>query len=71
MQSEQYIICGDAAANLPTDREAGALRLHLYGADDDHKITLRIDDIRRQIYKEVPARFHDLLDIATIVLPKI
>ena len=52
---------------MPAECEADALRLHLYGADDDHKITLQIDDIRRQIYKEVPARFHDLLDIATYV----
>ena len=67
MQSKQYIICGDAAATLPTEYEADALRLHLYGRDDDNKITLQIDDIRTQMYKDVPERFHDLLDIATYV----
>ena len=67
MGSERYIICGDATATVPAECEADALRLHLYGADDDHKITLKIDDIRTQMYKEVPARFHDLLDIATYV----
>ncbi len=67
MQNERYIICGDATANVPTECEADALRLHLYGPDDENKITLQIDDIRTQMYKEVPDRFHDLLDIATYI----
>lgn len=67
MASERYIICGDAKATVPAQFEADALQLHLYGAEDEHKITLQIDDIRTQMYKEVPARFHDLLDIATYV----
>ena len=67
MASERYIICGDAKATMPAQFEADALQLHLYGAEDEHKITLQIDDIRTQMYKEVPARFHDLLDIATYV----
>lgn len=67
MQSKRYVICGDATVIPPPECEAEALRLHLYGNDDDHKITLQIDDIRRQMYKEVPARFHDLLEIATYV----
>jgi hypothetical protein len=67
MASERYIICGDAKATVPAESEADALQLHLYGVEDEHKITLQIDDIRTQMYKEVPARFHDLLDIATYV----
>lgn len=67
MQSKRYVICGDAPISPPPECKADALRLHLYGDEDDHKITLQIDDIRRQMYKEVPARFHDLLDIATYV----
>jgi len=67
MGNERYIICGDATATVPAGSEADVLRLHLYGGDDDYKITLQIDDIRRQMYKEVPARLHDLLDIATYV----
>jgi len=67
MGTERYIICGDAKSTVPPGHEADALKLHLYGAEDDNKITLQIDDIRTQIYKEVPARFHDLLDIATYV----
>jgi hypothetical protein len=67
MRNKQYIICGNAKTSLSAECEASALRLHLYGPDDDNKITLRIDDIRTQMYKEVPNRFHDLLDIATYV----
>lgn len=44
-----------------------ALCLHLYGADDDHKVTLEIEDIRQQMFKDVPTRLRDLLDIATYV----
>lgn len=67
MAGERYILCGDSKAAVPAESQADALGLHLYGADDDHKITLQIDDIRTQMYKEVPARFRDLLDIATYV----
>jgi len=67
MCGERYIICGDATATVPAESRADVLRLHLYGGDDDYKITLQIDDIRRQLYKQVPARFRDLLDIATYV----
>jgi 7-cyano-7-deazaguanine synthase in queuosine biosynthesis len=67
MASERYIICGDAAVVVPAECETNVLRLHLYGTDDDDKIKLEIDDIRTQMYKDVPARFHDLLDIATYV----
>ena len=67
MGNERYIFCGDVQANVSAESEAESVRLHLYGADDEHKITLQIEDIRTQLYKEVPARFHDLLDIATYV----
>lgn len=67
MGSELYIICGGTPATVPAESQADMIRLHLYGAEDDHKITLQIDDIRTQMYKDVPARFHDLLDIATYV----
>lgn len=67
MANKRYIICGDAKATVPNECEAESFRLHLYGAEDEQKITLQIDDIRTQMYKEVPARFHDLLDIATYV----
>lgn len=67
MANERYIICGDAKVPVPIECEAESFRLHLYGAEDEQKITLQIDDIRTQMYKEVPARFHDLLDIATYV----
>lgn len=67
MASERYIICGGASATVPANLEQEAIRLHLYGPDDDEKLTLKIEDIREQMYKEVPARFHDLLEIATYV----
>ncbi|MBP7946062.1 MAG: 7-cyano-7-deazaguanine synthase [Verrucomicrobia bacterium] len=67
MASERYIVCGGASATVPASLEQDAIRLHLYGPQDDDKLTLKIEDIREQMYKEVPARFHDLLEIATYV----
>lgn len=67
MGIERYIICGNAAGHGPAEHQAEALRLHLYGDEDEHKVKLEINDIRESMYKEVPARLHDLLDIATYV----
>ena len=67
MENEQFIICGEETKSMAAQRGAGALCLHLYGADDDHKVTLEIEDIRQQMFKDVPTRLRDLLDIATYV----
>jgi len=67
MANETYIICGDIVAEIPQNGRAKAYRLNLYGRNDDNKVTLQIEDIRRAMYKDVPDRFHDLLDIATYV----
>ena len=42
--------------------------VELIGKDDEYrKVTLQIGDIRRSLYKEIPDRFHDLLEMATYV----
>ena len=67
MGNKRYVICGNAQPKLSAEAEAGALKLHLHGKDDDNKITLSIDDIRAHLYREVPNRLLDLLMIATYV----
>jgi hypothetical protein len=67
MQDKRYIICGNAAFNIPPGFVETALRFHLHGSDDDFKVTLNIADIHRSLYRDVPTRFHDLLEIATYV----
>ncbi|MCC9609378.1 7-cyano-7-deazaguanine synthase [Blastopirellula sp. JC732] len=67
MDIDRYIICGDSLPQLSTECESNTTRLHIYGSDDDCKLNLRIDEIQKRLYKEVPARFRDLLDIATYV----
>ena len=67
MSDEQYVICGEAAPRLPGEAAAKAVRLHLYGPENDHKITLKINELRQELYKEVPARFRDLLELAAYV----
>lgn len=65
MSNEHYVICGEAAPQLPGT--AKAVHLHIYGAEDDDKITLKIDELRKELFKDVPAQFRDLLDIAAYV----
>jgi hypothetical protein len=67
MQSKRYIICGNPSFQIPAGFEDDALRFHLHGVDDEFKITLSIADIHRSMYKDVPVRYHDLLEIATYV----
>jgi len=67
MQAERYILCGGTAADgvvFDPDRD---LRLRLLGGKGPDKITLRIEDIHQRMYKDVPAEFQDLLEIATYV----
>lgn len=67
MGHDCYVVCGDAKSRSPHGGNDNSVRLHLYGPNDDDKIALRIEDIRRQMYKDIPKRYHDLLDIATYV----
>ncbi len=61
------IICGEASPSFPVGGENASLRMHLYGNEDESKLTLKISDIRTQMCRDVPKRFRDLLDIATYV----
>lgn len=68
MQNKRYIICGNADFTIPGDSQEKPLYYHLVGKDDElRKVTLRIGDFRESLYKEIPSRFHDLLEIATYV----
>lgn len=68
MQNKRYIICGKIEFTVPSEYEAESLHYHLIGRDDEYrKVTLKIGDIRQSMYKEIPDRFHDLLEIATYV----
>jgi 7-cyano-7-deazaguanine synthase in queuosine biosynthesis len=68
MQDKRYVICGKTEFNVPDEYAANALHYHLIGKDgEERKVELKIGDIRRSMYKEIPERFHDLLEIATYV----
>jgi hypothetical protein len=68
MQAKRYVICGNIDFDVPAEYADKTLRYRLTGKDDDpRKVTLQIGDIRRNLYKEIPDRFHDLLEIATYV----
>lgn len=68
MSSKVAVICGNALVddNFTEDCER-KIRLHQYGSDDDYRIHLGIEGLRASMYKDVPARLHDFLDIATYV----
>ncbi len=67
MSNDHYVICGEASPQLSPECEGKSVRFHLYGPEDENKLTLCIDEIRQQMYQNVPARFRDLLDIATYI----
>jgi hypothetical protein len=65
MPNERAILCGSAGdASLPVgDRHP--LRLRMWGPH--YNVRLIIGDVRREMVREVPTVFLDLLDIATYV----
>lgn len=67
MQPKRYILCGGVDVTVPEEFRDDVLQLHLYGNDDENKMFLCIEEMRKSIFSHVPARFQDLLDIATYV----
>lgn len=68
MQNKRYILCGKVAYDVPEDYQETALSYHLTGNDEHpRKVTLEIDDFRRSLFREIPDRLHDLLEIAAYV----
>ena len=65
MANERAILCGDVAKGTLPFGESKPLRLHLWGPHEN--ITLSVNDIQSQLLQGIPARFHDLLEIATYV----
>jgi hypothetical protein len=63
--NERAIICGSAlSGNLPFE-DNDPIRLRLWGSHRNVRLT--IEDVRRAMWRDLPATFHDLLDIATYV----
>lgn len=67
MQTKKFIICGNASAKGISDDPKNDTRLRLSGVQGEGNITLRIEDIHSKMFSSVPAKFHDLLEIATYV----
>lgn len=67
MQDKRYIICGNAPTDAITEDPARDIRLRLSGSKGPDKITLRIEDIHKAMWKDVPEAFQDLLEIAAYV----
>lgn len=68
MQRKRYIICGNIDCDVPPEYRDTVLCYHTTGEDGHpRKVKLKIGEIRRSLFKEIPERFHDLLEIATYV----
>lgn len=67
MQIKKFVICGNASAKGISDDPKNDIRLRLSGVQGEGNITLRIEDIHSKMFSSVPAKFHDLLEIATYV----
>ena len=68
MANERNILCGEAATGHSShpahDRNVPVL-LRLRGPDPE--VTLQLEDISRGFVEQIPARFIDLLELATYV----
>lgn len=67
MQDKRYVLCGNVSAQGISEDPARDLRLRLSGRPGHGNITLRIEDVHTKMFRGVPSRFHDLLEIATYV----
>lgn len=67
MQSKRYVFCGNTSAQGISDDPKRDLRLRLSGKEGQGNITLRIEDVHSKMFRGVPSKFHDLLEIATYV----
>jgi len=67
VQTKKFVICGNASAKGISDDPKNDIRLRLSGVQGEGNITLRIEDIHSKMFSSVPAKFHDLLEIATYV----
>ena len=67
MQSKRYILCGNVSAQGISEDPSRDLRLRLSGKTGHGNITLRIEDVHSKMFRSVPPKFHDLLEIATYV----
>src|SRR5262245_35736271 len=65
MPNERVILCGSVGDRaLPLGLKE-PLRLRMWGPHSN--VHLKIEDVRKAMYKEVPCVFLDLIDIATYV----
>lgn len=68
MQNKRYIICGNVDFHIPEEFQEDALYYHMENnGDESRKVTLKIGDFREPLCRNIPKRFHDLLEIATYV----
>jgi hypothetical protein len=65
MAVERLILCGGVTARRPAPGACRPVELHIYGPDPNVRVSL--EDIRRQLWKPLPAVFRDLLEVAAYV----
>ena len=64
MPNERVILCGDAAPGNTLYPDPNPIRL---AWTVDGNVRVRIEDIRKPMWRDVPNQFQDLIDIATYV----
>jgi hypothetical protein len=65
MPTERAILCGPALEGRLPVADARPLRLRLWGPHQN--VYLTIEDVRRGMWREIPAAFLDLIELATYV----
>lgn len=64
MNRDFQIICGQGPAKIHSE---SIVNLNLWEGADGDNITLRIEDIHQSLIRDIPAQFHDLVEIAAYV----
>lgn len=67
MQNRHHIVCGHMTSVPEVPPKEGILRLWLRGPEGPEKLTLRIEDIEQHLFRNVPDKFLDLIEIAAYV----
>ncbi len=65
MAAERLILCGGVPARRPAPGADRPVGLHIYGHAPN--VRVRLEDIRRALWKPLPAVFRDLLEVAAYV----
>lgn len=67
MGTDRVILCGGVSPALGKGADARPLCLDVWELGNGFDVKLRLGDLQRQLWRDIPLPFHDLVEIATYV----